>query len=166
MSHCQELTPTSNLAATWAAVCPVAYFSYNRDGRPPFCNGFEWHSRATAYKMADMHVPGHPSLISTTTFCDEAGISPEALQDALAARRVFAVEMHGQLLVPDFYLDARYDRRQLESICKVLGDLPGGSKLQFFTTPKGSLGGRTPLDALADGDVALVRRAAQGFVER
>ena len=27
-------------------------------------------------------------------------------------------------------------------------ELPGWSKWQFFTTPKASLGGRTPLDAL------------------
>ena len=78
----------------------------------------------------------------------------------------FVVEMHGQLCFPNFFLDKRNDRRQLESVCKVLGDLPGGSKLQFFTNPKGSLGGRTPLDAIADGKVAFVRRVAKAFVER
>lgn len=34
-----------------------------------------------------------------------------------------------------------------------LGDLPGGSKWQFFVTTKASLAGRTPL-------------AADGFIER
>lgn len=32
--------------------------------------------------------------------------------------------------------------------------------------PKGSLGGQTPLGALADRKVAAVRRTARGFVER
>lgn len=109
---------------------------------------------------------GHASLMPTTKFCEEAGLSSQALGKLLLAKRIFAVELHGQVCLPDFYLDKRYDRRQLELICKVLGDLPGGSKLQFFTNPRGSLGGRTPLDALADGNVALVRRAAQAFVER
>lgn len=109
---------------------------------------------------------GHPSLISTIKFCEEAGLSSKALDKGLLARRIFVVELRGQAFVPDFYLDERYDRHQLESVCRVLGDLPGGSKLQFFTTPKGSLGGRTPLAALAEGEVALVRRIAQGFVER
>jgi hypothetical protein len=110
--------------------------------------------------------PDHPSLISLARFCEEGGLSQRALGEALRAMRVFAVELHGQTYVPNFYLDKRYDRRQLESVCRLLGALPGGSKLQFFTTPKGSLAGLTPLDALASGKVASVRAAARGFVER
>lgn len=106
------------------------------------------------------------SLVSAIKFSEDDGVSAGALQKACFEKRLFVVEMHGQLHFPNFYLDKRYNRRQLESVCKVLGDLAGGSKLQFFTTPKGSLSGRTALEALADGDVALVRRAAQGFVER
>lgn len=106
------------------------------------------------------------SLVPEATFCSEHGWSAVALRKACFEKRVFAVEMQGKLYFPSFYLDARYYRRQLESVCKVLGDLVGGSKLKFFTTPKGSLGGRTALEALAGGDVALVRRAAEAFVER
>lgn len=106
------------------------------------------------------------SLVPEATFCSEHGWSAVALRKACFETRVFSVEMQGKLYFPTFFLDERYDRRQLESVCKVLGDLVGGSKLQFFATPKGSLGGRTALEALASGDVALVRRAAQGFVER
>jgi hypothetical protein len=51
-------------------------------------------------------------------------------------------------------------------VSKALSDLPGGSKLQFFMTPKGSLSGQTPLDAIANGHLAAVRNAARGFVER
>lgn len=109
--------------------------------------------------------PSHPSLISAAAFCAEASLSSDALKRALFAKRVFTVEVLGQTYVPSFYLDKVFDRRQLESVCRVLGDLPGGSKLQFFTNPRGSLSGRTPLDALADGEVVLVRRAAQGFAE-
>lgn len=102
--------------------------------------------------------------ISSAMFRERTGLSSQALEAALLAKRIFAVELQGQTCLPNFYLDERYDRHRLESVCKVLGDLPGGSKLQFFTNPRGSLGGRTPLDALADGKVALVRRAAQAFV--
>jgi hypothetical protein len=38
---------------------------------------------------------------------------------------------------PAFYADKRYDRRHLEAITKLLGDLPDGAKLQFFLNPKG-----------------------------
>jgi hypothetical protein len=109
---------------------------------------------------------GHSSLVTPARFCEETGMSLGALEQRLRARRVFAVEQHGQVYFPAFYLHKRYDRRQLESVCRVLGDLPGGSKLQFFINPRGSLGGRTPLEALVDGQLALVRRAAQGFLER
>ena len=106
------------------------------------------------------------ALIAADKFADEAGLSPADLDKALRANRIFAIELSGKSFIPAFFLDARFERRHLHSICRVLGDLHSGSKLQFFTTPKGSLSGRTPLDALADRSVAAVRRTAQGFVER
>ena len=106
------------------------------------------------------------SLILSKEFCEACGLSSHAFDKALLGERAFAVEIDGQLFVPNFYLDKRYDYRQLASISKVLCDLRCGSKLQFFTTPKGSLGGQTPLEALADRKFAAVRRTAQGFAER
>lgn len=113
-----------------------------------------------------LNLTGQPSLIASDRFLQDAGMSARALDKALLANRIFAVELGGRLFFPGFYLDTRYDRRQLESVSKALSDLPGGSKLQFFTTPKGSLRGQTPLDAIANGDLAAVRNAARGFVER
>lgn len=106
------------------------------------------------------------SLVPIDQFRVEAGLSARALDAILLTEQMFAVELNGQTFVPSFYLDKRYGRRRLASVSRELGGLSGGSKLQFFTTPKGSLGGRTPLEALAGGDAVLVRRAAQGFVER
>ena len=108
----------------------------------------------------------HGSLISATTFCEKAGLSSQAFEKALLAKRVFAVAFRCEVSIPDFFLDRRYDRRQMATVCKIMGDLLGGSKLQFFTTPKGSIGGQTPLEALADRKFAAVRRTAQGFAER
>ena len=42
----------------------------------------------------------------------------------------------------------------------------GPAKLQFFTTPKASLEGLTPLQALAQGLASRVRVAAAGFAQR
>ena len=113
-----------------------------------------------------MYMASHHSLISLSKFCEKAVLSGEAMSKAVRANRIFSVEVDGQVCFPDFYLDTRYDRRQLALVSKMLGALPGGSKLQFFTTPKGSLGGQTPLEALADRKFAAVHRAAQGFAER
>jgi hypothetical protein len=49
------------------------------------------------------------------------------------------------------------------AVREMLGDLPVGSRLQFYTQGKGSLGGLTPIEALQGGQVAAVRRAAEGF---
>lgn len=53
----------------------------------------------------------------------------------------------------------------LEQVCKALGDLTASSKWNFFTTPKISLEGKTPLKALANGDFTRVMVAVTGFVE-
>ena len=52
------------------------------------------------------------------------------------------------------------------AVRELLGDLPIGSRLQFYTQPRGSLSGLTPIQALRAGKVADVRRAAEGFRER
>lgn len=49
---------------------------------------------------------------------------------------------------------------------KTLSNLPVGSRLQFYLQPKGSLGGQTPLDALANGKLDQVLISAEGFAER
>ena len=96
---------------------------------------------------------------------------------------------------PAFYLDPRYSRKVLEAVSMMLGGLSGGSKWLFFTTAKASLAcakpcqqapqrlsdvararsdpsslgpviPRTPLQALEEGDVEIVKRAAAGFAQR
>lgn len=47
-----------------------------------------------------------------------------------------------------------------------LEGLPGGANWHFFTTPKASLGKRTPLQALAADRLADVKIAAEGYAER
>ena len=93
-------------------------------------------------------------------------ISRQALSKAVKAQRLFAVEAGGERLYPAFFGDADLDRRQLERVAKELGELPGWQKWEFFTTPKASLGGLTPVEALKRGRYTETRRAAIGFLER
>lgn len=104
-------------------------------------------------------------LLESAVFATRLGWTRQALSKALAARRVFFVEHQGARYFPAFYADKRYDRRHLEAVTKLLGDLPGGAKLQFFLNPRGSLGKRTPLLALERGQLADVKAAAEGFVQ-
>lgn len=96
----------------------------------------------------------------------QLNISRQALSKAVKAHRLFAVEAGGERLYPAFFADADLDRRQLERVAKELGELPGWQKWEFFTRPKASLGGLTPVEALKRGRYTETRRAAIGFLER
>jgi hypothetical protein len=89
----------------------------------------------------------------------------QAVWKAAESQRVFYLDYKAERYFPTFYAAPAYDRKHLEAITKVLGDLPGGSKLQFFLTRKGSLGGDTPLQALAAGRFAKVKDIAAAFAE-
>lgn len=104
-------------------------------------------------------------LLDPAAFADQLGWSRQALSKALGANRVFFVEHAGARYYPAFYADTRYERRHLEAVSKLLGELPGGAKLQFFMNSRGSLNKATPLQALARGQVAAVKSAAEGFAQ-
>lgn len=91
--------------------------------------------------------------------------SRQAVWKAVDSHRVFYIDHKAERYFPAFYANPAYDRKHLEAVTKVLGDLPGGSKLQFFLTRKGSLGGETPLQAMAAGRVAKVKDVAAAFAE-
>lgn len=106
------------------------------------------------------------ALVNEREFSARCGCSARALDASLAAYRLFVLEYEGVRYFPAFYVDKTYRRQQLQVVTGILGALPGGSKWQFFTEPKASLGGRTPLEALARGEFASTRRAAEGFASR
>lgn len=103
-------------------------------------------------------------------------VPPSVIQEALgqdwpafekAARkgRILALEVDGQHYIPAFYLDNSIDHLHLEAVVKILGDVGPSSKWQFFTTPKLTLNGATPLESLRRGELELVLNAAFSFVE-
>ncbi|MDR5879403.1 hypothetical protein [Caballeronia sp. LZ032] len=105
-------------------------------------------------------------LMKPATFLQELGVTKQALSKAVKSGRMFSLDVGPATYYPAFYLDLDVDRKQLQKVTQELGSLPGWSKWQFFTQPKGSLGRRTPLEALAEGMVEDVRMAAQAFAER
>lgn len=93
------------------------------------------------------------------------GITRQALSKALAAGRIFTVDVGARRYYPAFYVHGDFDREALERVTQLLGNLSGWSKWQFFTTPKASLGKLTPLQALSRGKLDPVERAAKAFAE-
>ena len=106
---------------------------------------------------------GAGTLLGAPEFAARLRWGDRALNHALAVNRVFFVDCQGVHLFPAFYADPQYRRQQLEAVSRTLGALPGGSKWQFFTSLKGSLGGCTPLEAMVRGDFRQVTMAAEAF---
>jgi len=105
-------------------------------------------------------------LVSPVEFQDLMGwATRQAVWKAAQGHRVFYLAHGAERYFPTFYGDPAYDRKHLEAVTKILGDLPGGAKLQFFLTRKGSLNGATPLEALATGRFAKVKDVAAAFAE-
>lgn len=106
------------------------------------------------------------ALLEPAAFAARLGWTRQALSKALAARRVYFVEVDGVRYYPTFFADSRYERRHVEALSKALGELPGATKLHFMTTPKASLSALSPLQALAQGQFAAAKVAAEGFAQR
>jgi hypothetical protein len=106
-------------------------------------------------------------LLTSAELGGRLHITQQAISKAVEEYRMFSLDgASGIPLYPAFFSDPAFDRRSIERVSQALGDLPGPSKWQFFTTKKGSLDGRTPLRALAQGQIERVLVAAAGFKER
>jgi hypothetical protein len=104
-------------------------------------------------------------LLDSSNFAKRLNWTRQALSKALRANRVFFLEARGDRYFPAFFTDPRHERRHLEAVSRMLGDVPGGGKWLFFTTPKGSLSGLTPIQALDKGQLGAVKAAAERFTQ-
>ncbi|RFP28715.1 helix-turn-helix domain-containing protein [Duganella sp. BJB476] len=103
-------------------------------------------------------------LLTSADLCERLGISRQALSKAVKEQRMFYVDgLSGSQLYPAFFATGKAERRKLEQVSQALGDLPGPSKWDFFISPKLSLNERSPVAALADGDLPKVLAAAGAF---
>jgi hypothetical protein len=104
-------------------------------------------------------------LLESSRFIEGMGWTRQALSKAVLANRIFFLEVLGERYYPAFFIDPHHQRRHLEAVSKTLGDLPGAAKWLFFSTPKGSLEGLTPVQALDKGKLQTVKAIAEQFAE-
>jgi hypothetical protein len=105
-------------------------------------------------------------LITKEQLVERLGGNRRWLSAALKAGRVFSVPAPSGIdYFPSFFADASYERGALGRVAKVLVDLPRPSRYHFFTS-KSTMLGKTPLQALAEGQVKNVLNCAVGFAER
>ena len=107
------------------------------------------------------------ALLTSADLCALRQITRQALSKAVKDGRVFWLDgPSGVQLYPSFFARPKSERIAFEKVSRALGNIPGGSKWQFFSTPKRSLGGITPVEALDKGNVEQVITAAVAFAER
>ncbi len=109
---------------------------------------------------------GSGELVTSTELAKRLTVSAQAITKARNDKRFFSLKVGAEDYYPSFYADPDLDRKVLESVTRQLGDLPGAEKLAFFRSVLGSLGDVTPLQALRDGKLEVVRRAAAAFANR
>jgi hypothetical protein len=106
-------------------------------------------------------------LLSPKEFQDALGISRQSVNEAVKARRMFALlGPSGENYYPAFYADSELNRREVEKVSKVLGGVPSASRYHFFTSKSMFLGTLTPLQALKKGRLEDVLIAATAYKER
>lgn len=105
-------------------------------------------------------------LIGAAQLASEMKVRQQAISKAVQEKRMFYLNgPAGRYLYPAFFASPNLDRRQVQRVSRALGDLPGAGKWQFFTTPRVSLGGRTALEALQQGELDRVLVAAAATME-
>lgn len=106
-------------------------------------------------------------LLSSADFIERVDITRQALSNRLAAGSIFYVDGgRNERYYPAFFADAGLDTKAVRKVSKALGELPGASKWVFFTNPRESLGGLTPLEVLAGKRPAAKLGYASGELER
>lgn len=97
----------------------------------------------------------------------QMGRSADRIAEAVAGGSLFFVVRDGQRYFPSFFIGrTRQERRHLTEVMRLPDSVDGLAKWLFFTTPKGSLGAVTPLDAMGGRRFAAVKRTAEGFAQR
>lgn len=104
-------------------------------------------------------------ILPSETICQALGVTRQALSKAVTTKRLFALQFRGRNYYPAFFADPAFNRRLLERVCKTLGELDGEKKWEFFTTPKQTLEGATPLETLNTEEIESILKAAENFAE-
>lgn len=106
-------------------------------------------------------------LLTSTALAERLEVKTQALSKAVGSHRMFTLDgPSGRKFYPAFFAHPGVDRERIETVCQALGELPGPSKWEFFTSPRESLKNLTPIDALERGMLTQVLRAATAFVKR
>jgi hypothetical protein len=106
-------------------------------------------------------------LILEADFRQRLGVTQRRLSKLLADGSVFTMAVDEMEYYPALLADPVVDRKRLQAICRILVPAPPECRLDFVSSSRGSLGGRSPLQMLDDDDdfKVLRQRAAAWAAE-
>lgn len=91
-------------------------------------------------------------LLSPTEFRRRIGVTEKRLEQLLGDGSLFSVEVDGALFIPAVLANRAHNLRRLRATCRIIVPAPPWSRIDFLSSPRGSLGDRGPLDMLDDDD--------------
>ncbi|MFM0036186.1 hypothetical protein [Paraburkholderia strydomiana] len=105
-------------------------------------------------------------LLRMDDYLGAADVTEKKLSKSVASGKVFSVELEGEVYIPAFFISPMIHHNDFTKVIRSLGDTPGWTRWNFFTTPTEALGGSTPLQFLAIKKVKPVLKAAAEFAKR
>ena len=114
-----------------------------------------------------MQLARQGELLTSDEIQQRLGVTRQAISKRLRAGTLFYVDgPQGVRYYPAFFAQADVDQNAVRLVAKTLGDLPGASKWAFFTSPRVSLGGLSPVEILRGKRPGLQPGYAKGEQER
>jgi hypothetical protein len=103
-------------------------------------------------------------LLTPTEFKERIGVSEKRLARPVEEGSVIGVDVDETEYFPALLADPLLNRKRLQTICRIIVPAEPMSRLDFLTSPRGSLGNRRPLDMLdSDVDFKLLQRIAAAW---
>ncbi|MFM0502965.1 hypothetical protein [Paraburkholderia caffeinilytica] len=103
-------------------------------------------------------------LISKAEFCRRGSLTPQRLAALLSDDSVFMLEVDGVKYFAASLAVPANQRGSVSEICRVIATAPSDARLDFLTSPRESLGERSPLEVLKNKEgFKLVSRMAAAW---
>ncbi|BFG77770.1 hypothetical protein PTKU46_58030 [Paraburkholderia terrae] len=103
-------------------------------------------------------------LLIPSDFRKRIGVTEKQLALLLEDGSVFTVEVDEASYIPALLADPAVNRKRLQAICRIIVPAEPMSRLGFLSSPRGSLGGRRPVEMLgSEVDFKLLQRMAAAW---
>ncbi len=129
-------------------------------GRHPIIARLEREAEPLCWKLVDEGL-----LVSGKELAQHIRLSEAWLDESVASDALFLLTVGSEVYFPAFYGHPAFDRSQLERVSQAMVNLPGWSKWTFFMRRNSGLNGRSPLEALEQGEFEAVLSAAHAYAQ-